>query len=195
MADKKTFEVGVSMSRETQFLTREQIEQAFKRLGELAVSEGQTIELLIVGGAAMMLGYDARPATRDVDGLFFEPPLASRIRNWIEQVASDAALPNDWLNDAAKGFLVGHSRGRKVFSAPGIDVWQPLAEQLLSMKLSAWRDSRDIGDARTLLMDLTKSASRAEIWSRIVPFLVPGTELKCRLAFNDLWDDVHGHAE
>lgn len=181
------------MTRETEFLTRDQIEQALRWLGEIAVSEGQTIEMLIVGGAAMMLGYNARPATRDVDGVFFEPPPASVIRRWIEQVASGAALPDDWLNDAAKGFLVGHSRGRKVFSAPGIDVWQPLPEQLLSMKLSAWRDSRDIGDARTLLRDLTNSFNRSEIWSRMEPFLLPGSELKCQLAFNDLWDDDHGH--
>lgn len=183
------------MSRETQFLTREQIEQALRRLGEIAVSEGQTIEMLVVGGAAMMLGYNARPATRDVDGVFFEPPPASVIRRWVEQVALDSSLPNDWLNDAAKGFLVGHSRGRKVFSAPGIDVWQPLLEQLLSMKLSAWRDSRDIGDARTLLTDLTQSSSRHEIWDRVKPFLVPGSELKTQLAFNDLWESIHGHAE
>lgn len=183
------------MTRETQFLTRDQIEQALRRLGEIAVSEGQSIELLIVGGAAMMLGYDARPATRDVDAVFFEPPATSVIRRWVEQVASSAGLPNDWLNDAAKGFLVGHSRGRKVFSAPGIDVWQPLAEQLLSMKLSAWRDRRDIGDAKTLLQDLTKSFSRSEIWERIGPFVVPGSELKCRLAFDDLWESEHGHTQ
>lgn len=143
----------------------------------------------------MMLGYNARPATRDVDGFFFEPPSASVIRRWIGQVATEVGLPNDWLNDAAKGFLVGHSRGRKVFSAPGIDVWQPYPEQLLSMKLAAWRDSRDIGDARTLLADLTKSGSRSEIWSRTVPFLIPGSELKSQLAFNDLWEEFHGHIE
>ena len=111
----------------------------------------------------MMLGYDARPATRDVDGVFFEPPPASVIRRWIEEVAIAAGLPSDWFNDAAKGFLFGHSRGRKIFSAPGIDAWQPLPEQLLSMKLSAWRDNRDIRDAKTLLTDLIKTAPRTEI--------------------------------
>lgn len=183
------------MSRETIFLSRDQIEQALKRLGELAVADGQSIEMLIVGGAAMMLGYNSRSATRDVDGVFFEPPPALLIRRWVQQIASDSGLPIDWLNDAAKGFLFGHSRGRIVFTAPGIDVWQPLPEQLLSMKLSAWRDNRDIGDARTLLMDLTKSASRSEIWARVEPFLVPGSELKTQLAFNDLWEHVYGHAE
>ena len=183
------------MSRETQLLTRDEIEQALRRLGEVAVSEGHTIEVLIVGGAAMMLGYDARPATRDVDGVFFEPPPAAVIRRWIEQVATASALPTDWFNDAAKGFLFGHSRGQKIFSAPGIDAWQPLPEQLLSMKLSAWRDSRDIGDARLLLTHLTKTADRAEIWSRIESYLIPGFELKSQLAFNDLWEDIHGHTQ
>jgi hypothetical protein len=183
------------MSRETQLLSRHEIEQALRRLGEIAVSEGHTVEVLIIGGAAMMLGYDARPATRDVDGVFFEPPPASVIRCWIEEVASDFGLPSDWFNDAAKGFLVGYSRSRKVFSAPGIDVWQPLPEQLLSMKLAAWRDNRDIGDARILLVDLTKTANRSEIWSRIEPFLIPGSELKTQLAFNDLWDDIHGDSD
>lgn len=183
------------MSRETQLLTRDEIEQALRRLGEIAVSEGQTIEVLIVGGAAMMLGYEARPATRDVDGVFFEPPSAVIIRRWIEDVATAMELPRDWFNDAAKGFLVGHSRGRRIFSAPGIEAWQPLPEQLLAMKLSAWRDNRDIRDARTLLSELTKTSNRDEIWSRIEPFVVPGSELKSQLAFNDLWEDIHGHSK
>jgi hypothetical protein len=161
----------------------------------MAMSESQTIEPLVVGGAAMMLGYDARPMTRDVDAVFFEPPVASVIRRWSEQIASDAGLPEDWRNDAAKGFLVGHSRGRRIFCAPGIDVWLPLPEQLLSMKWSAWRNQRDIDDARTLLRDLTRSFNRSEIWTRIQPFVAAGSELKSQLAFEDLWESEHGHAQ
>ena len=183
------------MDSQTLFLTREQIERALRRLGEIAVSRGETIEVLVVGGAAMILGYNARASTRDVDGVFFEPPAAATIRVWIENVAIESGLPADWFNDGAKGFLVGLSRGRNLLSAPGIEVWQPLSEQLLAMKLAAWRDNRDINDARCLLQDLTKSASRPEIWSRVEPFLVPGCELKSQLAFDDLWEDIHGHAK
>ena len=183
------------MASETLFLTRDQIEQALRRLGEIAASQAQTIEGLIVGGAAMVLGYNARASTRDVDGVFFEPPTAATIRRWIEEVAIESGLAADWFNDGAKGFLVGLSRGRKLLSAPGIDVWQPLTEQLLAMKLAAWRDNRDINDARCLLKDLTKSASRPEIWSRVEPFIVPGCELKTKLAFDDLWEEMHGHTQ
>ena len=69
------------MEPQTVFLTRDQIEQALRRLGEIAVSHGETIEALIVGGAAMILGYNARPSTRDVDGVFFEL-LFPRLPDW-----------------------------------------------------------------------------------------------------------------
>lgn len=48
-------------------LTRSDIENALRRLGELALQQDESIELLAVGGAAMVLGYDARLATHDVD--------------------------------------------------------------------------------------------------------------------------------
>ena len=64
------------------------------------------------------------------------------------------------------------------------------AEQLLAMKLSAWRDDIDIGDARELLARLQGGA--VEIWSRVEPFIVPGRELKARLAFDDLWERDRG---
>ena len=61
---------------------------------------------------------------------------------------------------------------------------------LLAMKLSAWRDDVDIADARVLRREF--QGKRAEIWSLIEPFLVPGRELKARYAFDDLWESEHG---
>ena len=43
-------------------LTRQEIIQALAQLGSLAQEAGQSIELLVVGGAAMVLLYNARPA-------------------------------------------------------------------------------------------------------------------------------------
>jgi hypothetical protein len=65
-------------------------------------------------------------------------------------------------------------------------------QQLLAMKLSAWRDDVDIADARLLLSKL--EGSRDGVWSWIEPFLVPGRELKARYAFEDLWELEHGSA-
>ena len=87
----------------------------------------------------------------DVDGIFSEPPLAATTRGWIQTIAEERGWADDCFNDSAKGYLVGVTRGRKLLSAPGIDVWQPLPEQLLAMKLAAWRDSTDIADSRRIL--------------------------------------------
>lgn len=49
--------------------TRTEIEAGLKRLGELARAKGLHIQLMLVGGAVMVLQFDARPSTRDVDAV------------------------------------------------------------------------------------------------------------------------------
>jgi hypothetical protein len=67
---------------------------------------------------------------------------------------------------------------------------RPSFEQLLAMKLCAWRDDIDIADARRLLGAV--NGSRDDIWHRVEAFLQPGRELKARYAFDDLWEETHG---
>ena len=99
-----------------------------------------------------------------------------------------SALNPDALR-AAKGFVVGLSLGPTLFTAPGIQVIRPGTEQLLAMKLSAWRDDVDISDATRLMQDL--AGEQEEVWTRVEPFLQPGTQLKAKFAFLDLWEKVH----
>lgn len=171
-------------------LNRQDIETALRRLGELAALENETVRVVVVGGAAMVLGYNARQATHDVDGVFLEPPLCSVTRQWISQVASEKSWPDDWFNDAAKGFMVGLSFGRLLFTASGIEVWQPQPEQLLAMKLGAWRDDVDVADAICLLRELWETGRRDEIWAQVEAFLTPGRELKAKYAFDNLWEEL-----
>jgi len=88
---------------------------------------------------------------------------------------------------------VGVSEGEVLYSAPGIEARAPALEQLLAMKLSAWRDDVDIADARRLLEELVKSNhDRGELWKRVEPYLVPGDELTAQYAFLDLWESKYG---
>lgn len=171
-------------------LHRQDMETAFRRLGELAMSENVLVRVVIVGGAAMVFGYNARHATHDVDGVIVEPSERSVIRKWISEVAAEQSWPDDWFNDAAKGFMVGVSFGRLLFSAPGIEVWQPLPEQLLAMKLGAWRDDVDVADATCLLRVLFNSGDRDDVWRQVASFLTPGRELKAKYAFDNLWEEI-----
>ena len=98
-------------------------------------------------------------------------------------------LPEDWLNDGAKGFLHGIARGEVVFQTQALTVRALAPPQLLAMKLSAWRDDLDIEDARLLLSKIAGNKER--IWEQVKPYLVPGRELKSQYAFEDLWDSEH----
>jgi hypothetical protein len=173
-------------------LSRQDIEEALARLGELANQEGHRVELLLVGGAAMVLAFEARMSTHDVDVFILLPREARIVRELAKRVAEERDMPEDWLNDAAKGYLVGISQGPVVFSTPGISARVPSVAQLLAMKLSAWRDDVDIADARRLLSEMT--GDREQIWNSVEPYLVRGEELKAQYAFWDLWDsEREGH--
>jgi hypothetical protein len=167
-------------------LTRASMTQALARLGELAQAHGQILTLIVVGGAAMVLRYQARVSTKDVDAFFLTPPERQETRAWAARVARELGLPADWLNDGAKGFMQGLTYGPLLLEAPGIQVYQVGSEQLLAMKLSAWRGPVDRQDATIILAELAPQyASKDALWSAISPFV---TELKAQYAFEELWE-------
>jgi len=170
-------------------LSKADIQNALRKLGELAADQGLELELLAVGGAVMVLEYDARPSTHDVDVAILLPKEAKIARRLAEQVAIEFDWPADWLNDGAKSYIVGMSPSQTIYSSRGIVVRRPSIAQLVAMKISAWRDDVDIADAEFLLSKM--SGSDSQIWEQIEPHLVPGRELKARFAFLDLWENLH----
>jgi predicted nucleotidyltransferase len=172
--------------------TEKDIREGLGRLGELAEAKGFQINLVVVGGAVMVLAFGARQSTRDVDAVILEPREARTVRHLAAQVADEFGWSADWLNDGAKGYLNGISEGPILFKASGIEVRAPSLEQLLAMKLSAWRDEIDISDARRILQELAGSRSKDELWNAIEPYLVPGDELTAQYAFLDLWEALYG---
>jgi predicted nucleotidyltransferase len=175
--------------------SRVEILAGLQRLGELAQEKGVTVQLTLMGGAVMVLAYEARLSTHDVDVLIRSPREARIVRELAKRVSAERDWHDDWLNDAAKGYLVGVSEGEILYSAPGIEARAPALEQLLAMKLSAWRDDVDIADARRLLQELAKSSrDRDALWNQVEPYLVPGDELTAQYAFLDLWESLYGTA-
>ena len=60
-------------------------------------------DVILVGGAAMILHFGASQATRDVDALLLRGDVAE-LRQAITVVAREHNLPEDWMSDAVKGF-------------------------------------------------------------------------------------------
>ena len=89
-------------------LDREAILNAFRALDEELGSRGVRANVFVVGGAAMAMAYDARRSTADVDAVFAPP---DEVRRAAAVVAGRLGIPEDWLNDGAKGFMPGDDPG------------------------------------------------------------------------------------
>lgn len=81
-------------------MTRDELLEALRRLGELVPQKAQ---IVIAGGAALILGDYVDRATGDGDVVYANPPLA-QLRSAILQVAQERGLSPRWLNDGVKAF-------------------------------------------------------------------------------------------
>jgi hypothetical protein len=172
-------------------LSAADIRAAFDALSEELANASEQAELIVVGGAALVLLYGARQTTKDVDAYFIRPE-AAIVRSAAARVAGSLMLPEDWLNDAAKAYLVTVTEGPVVYTSKSLLVRAPSIAQLLAMKLAAWRDDIDRSDARLLLAQL--NGSMEEIRALIEPMVLPHQLDKASYALEDLWESMHGTA-
>jgi len=170
-------------------LSSADIRTAFDALSAEFERGGERAEIVVVGGAAVVLLFEARQTTKDVDAFFFMPD-ASRVRSAAARVAQHLDLPEDWLNDGAKGYLVGVTRGDVLYQSAFLIVHAASLPQLLAMKLAAWRDAVDRDDAKLLMTRMPGSA--ADVWDVVKPFVPPHQLNKASYAFQDLWEAIHG---
>lgn len=116
-------------------------------------AEGVTGEICVVGGAAMILAFRSRSSTRDIDALLAP---AAAVRRAAAKVAEALSLPENWLNDSAKGFLADKKAIEKheLLSLSHLRVVHPQAQYILAMKCIAARvglDEHDKQDAKFLI--------------------------------------------
>src|SRR5690349_5856947 len=110
-------------------LSADDINRAFAALSEELQRQQQHAEIVVVGGAALVLLFRARESTKDVDAYFVKPE-AAEVRAAAEAVAKRLELPGDWLNDGAKGYLVGLTTGAVLYDSPALIVRAASTAQL-----------------------------------------------------------------
>ena len=132
-------------------LTGADIRRLLQLLDAELAREGVEGEIYLVGGAVMCLVFGARAATRDVDAEFRPSRL---VRQAALRVASQANVPDTWLNDAVKGFLSPRGDYDPYLELPHLRVFTASAPYLLAMKCAAMRigeEFQDLDDVRYLL--------------------------------------------
>lgn len=178
---------------------KDQLKEALALLGTLARAEGKTLEIAVYGGSALMLLFDWRQATRDVDAVF-EADKAD-VRRLASNVADTLKLPTDWINDGVKGFLSAVDRASTGLFAtypseaePGLRVLVASPEYLFAMKRLAMRTAgvdgnADVADIRALAGELGLRTAEAafEVVARFYPRsrISPKTQFGLEEIFSD----------
>ncbi|HVF75653.1 MAG TPA: DUF6036 family nucleotidyltransferase [Acidimicrobiales bacterium] len=161
-------------------LSRERILRLFAELDQELRRIDVRGDVFVVGGAAMTVAYDARPATRDVDAIWHP---STEVREAAAAIAGrHDDLEPDWLNDAVKGFLPGPDPApRVVYDGDFLSVSAASPEYLLATKLLASRVSRDEADI-VLLYDVCGLTSVDE-GLEVVERYYPGRPIEAKVRF------------
>jgi hypothetical protein len=152
-------------------LSRQQILALFEALDDALASDQVRGEIYLLGGAVMCLVHQARPTTQDVDALLLP---SVQLRQAAKRVALIHDLSDDWLNDAAKGFLSENSDSAPYLELSHLTVLTATPEYLLAMKCLALRlgaEFSDEQDVRFLLryLNITRYETALEIIQRFYP--------------------------
>jgi hypothetical protein len=173
--------------RPTTRFTRAGILEALQALGDELSTRGVRGQIFIVGGAAMALAYSTRRVTKDIDAVF-EPK--NSIYEAAAKVAEDLGLPEDWLNDAVKGFMPGSDReARPVPGIQAIEITTASPRYLLAMKLMAMRFGEDDEDIELLIREcgLHSADEALDLLECMYPRLEPPPKTRFFL------EEVFGH--
>jgi hypothetical protein len=130
-------------------LSREDILSALEELNRLFAERDVIGELCLFGGAVMVLAFQARLSTKDVDAVFQPSPV---VREAAGEVARRRNWPDGWLNDGVKGFLSAHHEvtAGPLPQFPNLRLTMPTPEYLLAMKCLASRLGAGAGEGDDL---------------------------------------------
>lgn len=141
-------------------MTRDDIEKYLEMVGQELEKQGLSLEILLLGGAAMVIEVGNRESTQDVDTYFLSDFTA--VAKAAAGIAAREGLPDGWLNSAAAGFTYGFIKqpGRKLWrSFPGLQVYTAALDYLLVTKIMAGRPKDDadiIALAKVLQISMRK---------------------------------------
>ncbi|MBX3732318.1 MAG: hypothetical protein KF791_06955 [Verrucomicrobiae bacterium] len=157
-------------------LTREAIVDALSALSDELGKQGVIGEVCLFGGTVMVLAFNARLSTKDVDAIFHPTTLT---RELVRRIGEERQLPPDWLNDGVKGFVSDRHETTtgNLPQFPNLRLTMPVPEYLLAMKCMAARvggttgEGSDVPDIEFLIRHLRLENARAvlDLVSRYYP--------------------------
>lgn len=151
------------MSIEVPF-TKENLEGYLKELAKEYKKRGRGIhaEMILVGGASVLINYGFRNASYDIDAAYESPTI---MKEAINAVGDKFGLPNGWVNDDFKKTesytpqIVQYSEYYKTFSGV-LQIRTIRAEYLVAMKLVSGRQyKKDLSDIAGIIYEQQMSGN------------------------------------
>ena len=146
------------MSIDNKPFTKADIENYLKELGKELKKRGHgtPMEIILVGGASILVNYDFRLSSYDIDAYYAK---ASIMKECINAVGDRFGLPNGWVNDdfmKTSSFtpkIIEYSKYYKKFSGV-LTVRTIKAEYLVAMKLVSGRKyKKDLSDVAGIIYE------------------------------------------
>ena len=151
-------------------LNRDEMESAIAELADQLNARNVKAKVYLVGGAVMVLAFDARFTTGDIDGAMYP---TDEVLAVAAEIGERRGLGTEWLNNSAQQFI-------PVFKEP---TWQPILKSgnveivaadersMLAMKMRASRGSRDRPDINFLVKrcGITSVAEALELYREFFP--------------------------
>ena len=145
--------------------TKENIDLYLKELAKEYRKQGgkaMPAELVLIGGASVLINYGFRNMTTDVDAMISG---ASAMKDAIHRVGDRYGLPNGWLNsdfthtDSYTPKLAEHAKHYRTF-ANVLSIYTVSAEYLIAMKLRSGRQYKnDLSDVLGILAEHEKNGA------------------------------------
>ena len=117
-------------------LDRQRILDALQELSRRLVQRGVTAEVCLFGGAAMIVAFQSRQTTKDIDAVFVP---ASVVRGFAAEIGRERGYEAGWFNDGVKGFVSdrGEFTPANLPQFRNLRVMMPVPTYLLAMKCQA----------------------------------------------------------
>lgn len=187
---------------ESPLLDRETIEKAFRLMGQYLLDRKVLGEIAVYGGSAILLQFDWRKASRDVDARVISDSSHGLIMAAAANAAAQLGLSRSWLSENVAMYARRGERDADrvllgLYPSPerfGLRVTAARPPYLLAMKLKALErvtsDDRDYDDALRLSVEcgLSTADELREIFRQFFPDETMSTRAEMRLS--DLVEDI-----
>lgn len=166
------------MSDKTADLGRDKLIYLLNKLGEELAEQGTMGEIVVYGGSALMLMYDFRASTHDVDFTALDSLNNGqyRVLKAATKISAQEGINSAWMNDAIEVF-VSDTPDMLLFGEfpkdkPGLRVFTATPEYIFTMKMLAMRPSTSSSDMEDIwnLIDICHINSVSEAKERLEDF-------------------------